>query len=234
MAYIKIILCAGLTLLTLWANATEVTSTIQVNQSLWGEFNASERISILSNFTDIEVVPTESVGIIQAAQVVNRSTPGTNSGAVLGGVIGQAAYVDHAFKGTNNNYSALTQVGAALLGAAAGSALDKAPQSSFIINYGVRTLDGQVRELRVTSYEEFTRPIGQCVFLPSMGIAPPSLCLSDKIQFIKQLTTKSEAPKEIVVKTEVKRVNVICRVPGVGLMTLEISACVQVEGVIEK
>lgn len=233
MGYTKIILCSGFILVNLLANAAEVTSTIRVNQSLWGGFNASERISILSKYPDIEVVPTESVGIVQAAQVVNRSTPGTNSGAVLGGVIGQAAYIDHAFKDANN-YSALTQVGAALLGAAAGSTLDQGPQSSFIINYGVRTFDGQVRELRVTSHEEFTRPIGQCVFIPSMEMAPPSLCLSDKIQFIKLLTAKSEASKEIVVKPEVNRVNVICRVPGVGLMTLELSACAQVEGEMEK
>ena len=207
---------------------------LKVSQQLWLEFSNSEKATILSTFPQLEIIPSETVGVIQSVQAVNRSTPGTNSGAALGGALGQALYIDNAFKGSGSNYSATAQLGAALLGTAVGSSLDSAPQMRYVFNYGVRTLDGEMREVRVESGEEFTRPVGQCVFFPSITAAPASHCNTDKIQFLRKLSALSQAPKDAIISQEATGINVNCRVLGVGLMRLEKNVCIQMEGKIEK
>jgi outer membrane lipoprotein SlyB len=212
----------------------QTVSDIAINQQLWNEFNNSERVAIVAKFPKIEIIPAESIGFIQSAQIANRSTAGTNSGAAIGGALGQAVYIDNAFKGSGQNYSATAQLGAGLLGALLGSATDTATQQRFVFNYGVKTLDGQIREIRVESSEEFTRPIGQCVFVPAVMPAPVALCATDKAQFVRKLSALSQAPEGSTVSGEITGVRVNCRVPGIGLMTLDKSACIQMEGSVEK
>lgn len=212
----------------------QVTSELVVNQQLWNEFSNSERVAVVAKFPKIEIVPAESIGFVQSAQIINRSSVGTNSGAAIGGALGQAVYIDKAFKGSGQNYSATAQLGAGLLGALLGSATDTVAQQRFIFNYGVKTLDGQVREIRVESFEEFTRPVGQCVFVPTVLPAPAALCAADKAQFVRKLSALSQAPEGSAVSTEITGVRINCRVPGVGLMTLDQSACIQMEGSVEK
>jgi hypothetical protein len=114
-----------------------------------------------------------------------------------------------------------------------GSTLDSTAQSRFVFNYGVKTLDGEIREVRIVSGEEFTRPVGQCVFLPSISPAPVNLCITDKVQFLKKLSALSMAPADAVVSQEATRINVTCRAPGVGLMRLEKDVCIQMDGTVE-
>lgn len=207
---------------------------LKVSQHVWLEFSTSEKAAILTKFPQIETIPSETIGVIQSVQAVNRSIAGTNSGAALGGALGQTLYIDNAFRGSGSNYSATTQLGAALLGAAMGSTLDSAAQSRFIFNYGVKTLDGEIREVRVESEDEFTRPVGQCVFLPAISPAPGSLCAADKVQFLKKLSALSLAPADAVISQESTGINVTCRVPGIGLMRLEENVCIQMEGRVER
>lgn len=207
---------------------------LKVSQHVWLEFSTSEKTAILTKFPQVETIPSETIGVIQSVQAVNRSTAGTNSGATIGGALGQTLYIDSAFRGSGSNYSATTQLGAALLGAAMGSTLDSAAQSRFIFNYGVKTLDGEIREVRVESGEEFTRPVGQCVFLPAISPAPSSLCAANKVQFLKKLSALSLAPADAVISEESTGINVTCRVSGVGLMRLEKNICIQMDGKIEQ
>ena len=207
---------------------------LKVSQHLWLEFSTSEKTAILTKFPQVETIPSETIGVIQSVQAVNRSTVGTNSGAALGGALGQTLYIDSAFRGSGSNYSATTQLGVALLGAAMGSTLDSAAQSRFIFNYGVKTLDGEIREVRVESGDEFTRPVGQCVFLPEITPAPASLCAADKVQFLKKLSALSLAPEDAVISQESTGINVTCRIPGIGLMRLEENVCIQMEGKVER
>lgn len=207
---------------------------LKVSQRVWLEFSNSEKATILSKFPQLEIIPSEAIGVIQSVQAVNRSTPGTNSGATLGGALGQTLYIDNALKGSGSNYSATAQLGAGLLGGALGSTLDSAPQVRFVFNYAVKTLDGEIREVRVASGDEFTRPVGQCVFFPKILAAPASYCITDKIQFLRKLSALSQAPQDAVISQEAAGMNVNCRVLGVGLMTLDKNACLQMEGKIEK
>ena len=209
-------------------------TSLTVNQLLWSEFSQSEKATLIAKFQNLELIPTESVGVIQSVQAVNRSTAGTNSGAALGGTLAQTMYIDKVFSGSGNNYSATTQLGAGLLGALLGSSLDSSPTSRFLFNYGIRTLDGQIREVRVESGDEFTRPVGQCVTLPEIAPAPVGHCAIDKLQFLKKLSAISQAPDGAVISNELTGINVNCRVPGVGLMTLEKNSCLQMEGTVEK
>jgi outer membrane lipoprotein SlyB len=174
-------------------------------------------------------VAPETIGVIHAVQSINRSTAGTNTGAILGGALGQAAYIDNAFKGTGNNYSAVNQVGAAVLGAAIGSAADQTPQSHFIFNYAIKTLDGQLREVRTSSNQEFTKPIGQCVSFPEMRPLQAISCSTDKVQLLKSLSSLSSGV-EAKLPTKATEVKVTCRISGIGLMTLERNVCTEMEG----
>lgn len=206
---------------------------VRANQYLWAQFSAAERLSLMKKYPDLELVPTDAVGTIQSAQAADRSTAATHGGAALGSAVGQAAYIDHAFKGRGSSYSALTQVGAALVGAAVGSALDSPGQRKFLLSYGVRTADGEVREVRVESAEEITRPVGQCVFLADLAPASPSLCVTDKTQFLQQLIALEGAAQTPDVGAADNK-PVSCRLPNVGLMTLEPATCRQLQGTIEK
>jgi outer membrane lipoprotein SlyB len=207
---------------------------LKVSQRVWDQFSVSEKADILSKFPQIETVFSATIGLIQSVQSVNRSTAGSTSGASLGEALGQTLYIDNAFRGTGSNYSATAQLGAALLGSVIGSSMDTQAQSRFIFNYGLKTLDGEIREVRVESGDEFTRPIGQCVFLPELTPAPAALCAADKIQLLKKLSALSAAPADAVISQEATGININCRVPGVGLMRLEKSVCSQLEGSVEK
>lgn len=207
---------------------------LTINQLLWAQFSLSERTTLLEKFSGLELIPTDSVGVIQSVQIVNRSTAGTTSGAALGSALGEAIYIDKAFSGGGNNYSATTQLGVGLLGALLGSSLDSSAKSKFIFSYGVRTVAGDVKEVRVESGDEFTRPVGQCVKLPQVVPAPADHCAVDKIQFLQKLSALAKAPDGAVISNEISGTNVNCRVPGIGLMTLEKTLCLQMDGAIEK
>lgn len=224
----KNLLALTLTIFTM--ASTGHTSELQINQLLWQQFSVSDRSTILNKFPALELASPETIGVIQSVQTVNRSTAGSNTGAILGGALGQAAYVDHALKGSGNNYSAVNQIGAAVLGAAIGSTADQAPQSLFIFNYAIKTLDGQLREVRISSNQEFTKPIGQCVSFPELRPLQTISCSSDKIQLLKGLSSiaMDATPKTKPRPTAV--VNVACRVPNIGLMTLERNICSEMEG----
>lgn len=224
--HIKILLALTVVASVTTGNASE----LQVNQLIWQQFSVSDRSTILKKFPTLELASPETIGVIQSVQTVNRSTAGSNTGAILGGALGQAAYVDNALKGSGNNYSAVNQIGAAVLGAAIGSTADQAPQSLFVFNYSIKTLDGQLREVRTSSNQEFTKPIGQCVSFPELKPLQTISCSSDKIQLLKGLSSISMDVTTKVKPRSAPVVNVACRVPNIGLMTLERNICSEMEG----
>lgn len=207
--------------------------SIHVTQNLWEDFNREEQLSISSRFQKIEIFPSNSIGLIQSVQSVDRSTKGTNSGAIVGSAIGQAAYIDRALK-SGNSYSAKSHLGIGLLGALIGSALDERPEQHYIFNYGIKTLDGQIREIRVSSKEEFTQPIGQCVSLPELTRVSALMCSENKIQFLKRISAIAGAPADTLISREYSDLQVKCNVPGIGVMTLDKNSCTQLNGEIEK
>ncbi len=224
--FIRAWICSVLLLHCALAQAFE----LKVSTALWSQFNPTEQATLLERFPQLTLAPPDSLGIIAGSQTANRSTPGTNAGAALGGALGGAAYIDNAFRGNNSNYSAVSQLGAMLLGAAAGSMLDSKPQARFEFNYSVRTLDGQIREQRQTSGDEFAKPAGQCVEFPSLKALAPASCSSDKISLLRALAmTANAAPGRGVEQPKATH----CRLPGIGIMTLTAEACADLNGVQE-
>lgn len=202
---------------------------LKIGQNLWKQFSPGEQATLLGKFPALELIRPDSTGIIQSVQTVNRSTAGTNTGAMLGGAVGGAAYIDQAFRGSNN-YSALTQVGATVLGAALGSLADRGPQARFEFNYAIKTLDGELREMRSSSSDEFARPIGQCVQLPSLTPLASISCITDKLAFLKALSANaSQLSAEPAAQPEAMQ-TVSCNIAGVGLMTLGRKACQEIGG----
>ncbi len=223
--FIRAWICSLLLLQCAQAQASE----LKVSTALWSQFSPAEQATLLERFPQLTLAPPDSLGIIAGSQAANRSTPGTNAGAALGGALGGAAYIDNAFRGNNSNYSAVTQLGAMLLGAAAGSMLDSKPQARFEFSYSVRTLDGQIREHRQTSGDEFARPAGQCVELPSFKVLAPASCSADKVSLLRTLALVASPGARPVQQPKASH----CRIPNIGLMTLTAEACADLNGVQE-
>lgn len=231
MEKLKFLLAAsiGLASLSHAAEVNKLTVGLLLNERIWSEFSKSERAAMLEKFPQLEIVPAASVGRIQSVQGVDRSTAPTNAGTVLGSAVGQAAYIDHALR-PGNNYSAKGHLGVALLGAIIGSGFDSAGQRKFIFNYAIKTMDGEIREVRVESTDEFTRPVGQCVKLPDVEPVESALCSADKLAFLKRLSAIGAADADAVIGREAAGVIVKCRIIGVGVVTLDKNACLQVGG----
>jgi outer membrane lipoprotein SlyB len=209
-------------------------SELIVSQHIWQEFTISERATITDKFPYIEIISSDSIGLIHSVQIVNRSTNGTSAGTIIGSAAGQAVYVDKVFRGDGNNYSAVNQVGAALLGALLGSTLDQAPQQKYEFNYAIKNPNGNIREQRFSSSDEFTKPVGQCVLLPELRSIANLSCSATKNEFLKLLSTAGISKENTVTEGSTFLLQKIaCRLPGVGLMTLDRKTCSDMEGKIE-
>lgn len=77
--HIKILLALTVVASVTTGNASE----LQVNQLIWQQFSVSDRSTILKKFPTLELASPETIGVIQSVQTVNRSTAGSNTGAIL-------------------------------------------------------------------------------------------------------------------------------------------------------
>jgi hypothetical protein len=158
-------------LASIGASADEV---IKVSRASWNGLSQSER-AIIQSTKIVEARDVGTYGTIADTQGIDESTPGTTSSAAFGAAIGQAAYIDHAFK-PNNNYSAKNQVGATILGAVIGSAFDKPAVRQYHFRYAVRLADGEIRFLDSVQGNAFRFPAGLCVSVPDLAQLPQSVC----------------------------------------------------------
>ena len=89
---------------------------------------------------------------------------------MLGEAIASASYIDKAFG--NGSYSSKNHLGMMLLGGLLGSALDSKPQSQYQFRYAIRLGTGNIIYQDTFSSEPFRHPVGVCIFLPTVSIAP--------------------------------------------------------------
>jgi outer membrane lipoprotein SlyB len=205
---------------------------LSVSSLIWDEFSLDEQSIIVQKFSDITIIPKESIGIIQGVQVVNRSVDGTNSGTVLGSAFAQAAYVDRSIG--KGNYSAKNHLGMAIFGGLLGSSLDSPGVRKYILSYSVKTLDGQIRRVEIISNDEIYQPTGQCINLPLMEAIDSNICTDSKVSFLKRLSAVGGAPENAKIIGEAASSPVKCQIQNVGMMMLEKNVCLQMEGIIEK
>lgn len=112
------------------------------------------------------------VGIVIDVQLIDESRSGTALGAQLGGVYGQAAYLDST---KSRDYKATSQVTAGVAGAIVGGMLDKAPEKKIRVSYYVKTLGGDIRQFETIALSTSHLPIGACVEVASSSISMVNL-----------------------------------------------------------
>ncbi len=110
-------------------------------------------------------------GRIAGVQVVNRSHINTGAGANMGALAGQAMYLDNT---SWRNYSAMNQIGAGLLGAMVGSALDTPTSIAYERRYWVTLNDGNTISLSTTGSYNTHIPQGVCVAVYSSSSLEPT------------------------------------------------------------
>jgi hypothetical protein len=167
-------------------------SLLVVTPTVWAALAQDEKDSIQKRYL-VQVPDAESFGVILDTQGVNESTPGTTAGAELGSAVASATYIDKAIN--NQNYSAKSHLGLAILGGLLGSALDKPAVQQFHYRYAVKFLSGNVKYFDVVSSDPFRHPAGVCVLLPTVTLASEQgLCTQTLAMFRARYLGLASAP----------------------------------------
>ena len=112
--------------------------------------------------------PKPQYGRVAGVQIVNHSQINTGGGAQLGALAGQALYIDNTSWG---GYSATSQIGAGLLGAMVGSAMDRPTSVQFERKYWVTLNDGETVSVSMMGADNTHIPQGVCVEVSSVSIS---------------------------------------------------------------
>ena len=210
--------------------------SIVVSRSAWEALTADERAAI-QNHHVVDARDGASYGEIVDAQGIDQSTPGTKDGSTLGAAIGNAAYIDRAFK-PDNNYSAKTQLAAIVLGAVIGSALDKPAQAQFRFRYAIRLASGEIEYRDIIQTELFRHPVGICIDLNLLEKVPQSLCIANsdglRARYLKEAAKKSLATTPqttAIVEPAVKsESSVQCKPANLAAITTTREKCLLING----
>lgn len=157
-------------------------SVLKVAEPVWAGLTQSDKDFIQKSYL-VAVTPLNGFGTIIDTQGVNESTPGTNGGTALGSAVANAAYIDTAIRG--GNYSAKSQLGAIILGGVLGSTLDSKGTSRFHQRYAVRLGDGSIQYFDQVSSDPFRHPVGVCVTVPDVAIAPDQQLCSQSVASLR-------------------------------------------------
>jgi outer membrane lipoprotein SlyB len=144
-----------------------------ITRSVWDAFSESERGDI-SRLYEARIVEPTQYGVIMDVQGADQSTPGTNTGAALGGSVASAAYIDRSLGG--GNYSAKNHLAIGILGAALGSNLDRTPTSQFQFRYTIKTGDGEIGYFDEVKSTQFRHSVGVCVTVPDLSMISQQVC----------------------------------------------------------
>lgn len=158
---------------------------VQVASTVWSTISPSDQKKIASRFA-IDVLPSNTLGIIFDAQSVDKSTRPTNDGAALGAAIGSTAYIDRSIK-PNTNYSAKSHLGAGVLGALVGGSMDSPGQTLFLHRYTLKILDGTIAYHETEESSSLRHSIGICFSTKDHSIKDQFLCTEDREGFRRRI-----------------------------------------------
>lgn len=164
---------------------------IKVVRTAWAALSNSERSTIQQKHM-VDVRDPAAYGFIIDNQGVNESSLGTNSGAALGAAIGNAAYIDRAFK-PGNNYSAGAQLAVGLLGAVIGSATDRPALAQFHFRYALKYHNGEIGYHDSVQGDAFRHPLGICLEIARLTPAPQTMC-SQTVDDLRRLYLAAAPP----------------------------------------
>ena len=167
-----------------------IAPALEVNGHIWSALSDAER-TMLTALGEVEVIPAQEVGVITHSQKLDGSSPGSNAGSALGESFATANYIDKSI--SNGSYSATGRLGAQIIGALLGSALDSGPRSSFTVRYTVRLASGELVTVdKTTSTNNFSLTNGMCVTLPKAEQTKQALCETTLTAFREVHFKKSE------------------------------------------
>jgi hypothetical protein len=165
---------------------------IKVPSHVWSDLTQEERNQTTSQYI-VDLLPSDSVGVIIDVQGLDRSDPGTTGGKQLGAALGSAAYIDKAFSG-KSDYSAMNHLGVSILGAIIGSTLDRAPSAKYQYRYSVKTLNNNIEYIDEYTKEPFCKSLGACVLIPSLTSVSQDLCSENADLFRKRYSLMDQNP----------------------------------------
>lgn len=169
-------------------NVLATNSTTAIPASLWTQLTPAQKIQVSTKY-NINLLPDNMLAQIIDAQTLDKSIAASNAGSNLGATVGQAAYIDNAFKGDSINYSAIGQVGAAIVGAVVGSALDTNAVPIFKTRYTVKTKANEIQYIDDVTNSPLRHSLGLCVFTSPFGLDKDNLCNmnQNELLFILQI-----------------------------------------------
>jgi hypothetical protein len=144
-----------------------------VQRPIWLELSSQEKIALQDNYL-VQIIELDAFGMIIDNQGINESTSGTNIGSNLGGMVGNAVYVDKAIN--SGNYSAKSQLAAILVGGMLGSSLDTKGTAQYRFRYTIKLGTGNVNYIDEVKEEPYRHSIGVCVSIPNIALIDQQLC----------------------------------------------------------
>lgn len=141
---------------------------------VWWGLRTPERTEIELGH-EVRIIGLDGFGTVIDVQGADQSTPSTKGGAALGSAVASAAYIDNAISG-KSNYSASAHLALGLLGAAAGSSMDRTAVSQFQFRYTVKQNDGEIQYYDEIKSTSFRHSVGVCILVPSLILVSQHVC----------------------------------------------------------
>lgn len=226
----KLILTAFLVILNPPAISQE--REIYIPAQLWKSLTSNEKEFVASRYSPL-LVDNNAIGKIIDAQSMDESTLGSNSGSQAGTLIGSAIYIDGALRG--RSYSAKEHLGASMLGALAGSTLDKIPEKKITTRYTIKHRDGEVSYATESDASTLRHSIGLCVLTNPIKPINQATCDMTKEMLLRiaqgepliETTPKQRASENIATNNDEEA---ICKTRDGYYMKINREVCIKSGG----
>ncbi|MFZ6653904.1 hypothetical protein [Undibacterium sp. TJN19] len=213
-------------------------ASVKIARHVWSALSLQEQ-QLIQNKGQIQIIESDSYGLIIDNQGVNESTQSTNGGAALGAAVGSAVYVDKAIG--NGNYSAKSQLAAILVGGILGSALDSQGVTRYHFRYAVKLGSGELKYFDQMQSDPFRHANGACVSVSNFSLIEQQLC-SQSVEMVRSvyLTAKSTTGGVAtgisgdVAGQQVKQERISCKLGTQAPVFTTREKCLSINGSIEE
>lgn len=211
------------------ASTQDANSATAIPTYLWNQLTSVQKAQISIKYK-INLLADNMLAQIIDAQTLDKSIAASNAGSNLGATVGQAAYIDNAFKGDSINYSAMGQVGAAIVGAVVGSALDANAVPIFKTRYTVKTKANEIQYIDDVTNSPLRHSLGLCVFTSPFGLDKDNLCNMNQNELFVYLANLNDNSKRSNVEGK-DSTTILCKVGANAPTMILKSTCSTLGGV---
>lgn len=211
---------------------------IHIQSSVWDSLTPEEKRQISNDYT-VSKVDDQRFGKVISSHIQNNSYINNNSMSNLGSVLSQASYIDDNW----DDYSAKDQLAFGILGALAGSALDKKTEINMLVTYTLEFPDGSVEDFKRNQKTSHIYGSGVCIDTRDFSSANSNYCNIDKIkeilykdrnQIVENLVPEEENSKIIREGSAIQsQENIVrCKLGNGAPFTTVKTTCIKVKGTI--